>query len=91
MAQLVENPPAMQETWVRSLGWEDAPGEGKGYPLQFSGLENSMDCTLHEITKNRTQLIFTFIIFIKFVSLKDLPNKYHDNNPTLLNVFCSKS
>ena len=21
------------------------PGEGKGYPLQFSGLENSMDCT----------------------------------------------
>ena len=23
------------------------PGEGKGYPLQYSGLENSMDCTLH--------------------------------------------
>ena len=23
MAQLVNNPPAMQETWVRSLGWED--------------------------------------------------------------------
>ena len=23
MAQLVKNPPAMQETWVRSLGWED--------------------------------------------------------------------
>ena len=43
VAQLVKIPPAMQETWVRSLGWEDSPGEGKGYPLQYSGLENSMD------------------------------------------------
>ena len=25
-------------------GWERVPGEGKGYPLQYSGLENSMDC-----------------------------------------------
>ena len=33
VAQLVKNLPAMQETWVRSLGWEDSPGEGKGYPL----------------------------------------------------------
>ena len=30
VAQLVKNPPAMQETWVRSLCWEDSPGEGKG-------------------------------------------------------------
>ena len=42
--RLVKNPPAMQETWVPSLGWEDSPGEGKGYPLQYPGLENSMDC-----------------------------------------------
>ena len=42
-AQLVKNPPALRETWVRSLGWEDSPEEGKGYPLQCSGLENSMD------------------------------------------------
>ena len=42
MAQLVKNPPAMRETWVLSLGWEDSPGEGEGYPLQYSGLENSM-------------------------------------------------
>ena len=41
MAPLVKNLPSMQETWVRSLGWEDSPGEGKGYPLQYSGLENS--------------------------------------------------
>ena len=27
---------------VHFLGWEDPPGERKGYPLQYSGLENSM-------------------------------------------------
>ena len=28
VAQLVKNPPAMRETWVRSLGWEDPPENG---------------------------------------------------------------
>ena len=28
MAQLVKNPPAMQETWVQSLGWEDPLEKG---------------------------------------------------------------
>ena len=31
VAQLIKNPPAMRETSVWSLGWEDSPGEGKGY------------------------------------------------------------
>ena len=30
--------------------------EGKGYPLQYSGLENSMDCIVHGVTKSQTQL-----------------------------------
>ena len=30
VAQLVNNPPAMWETWVQSLSWEDPPGEGNG-------------------------------------------------------------
>ena len=47
MAQLVKNPPATWETWVRSLGWEDPLEEGNGYPLQYSGLENSVDCIAH--------------------------------------------
>ena len=87
IAQLVKNPPAMQETscigkfpWRRdriptpvfmgfpygSAGKESAcnvgdlgsipglrrsPGEGKGYPLQYSGLENSMDCIVHGVTR----------------------------------------
>ena len=33
----------MQETWVRSLGREDSPGEGNGNPLQYSHLEDPMD------------------------------------------------
>ena len=32
------------------------PGEGKGYPLQYSGLENSMDCIVHGAEKSRTWL-----------------------------------
>ena len=33
-----------------------SPGEGKGYPLQYSGLENSMDYTVHGVAKSRTRL-----------------------------------
>ena len=93
MAQLVKNSPAMQETPVRFLCWEDllekgqathssilglpcgsagqesacnagdlgsipglgrSPGEAKGYPLEYSGLENSMDCIGHGVAKSRT-------------------------------------
>ena len=95
VAQLVKNPPAMQETPVQFMSWEDplrrdrlptpgflgfpggsagnesacsagdlgsipglgrSPGEGKGYPLQYYGLENSMDCIVHGVTKSQTQL-----------------------------------
>ena len=33
-----------------------SPGEGKGYPLQYSGLENLMDCIVHGVAKSQTQL-----------------------------------
>ena len=33
-----------------------SPGEGKGYLLQYSGLENSMDCIVHRVKKSQTQL-----------------------------------
>ena len=43
-----------------------SPGEGKGYPLQYSGLENSMDCIVHGVTKSRTRLSdFHFMINIR--------------------------
>ena len=95
VVQLVKNPPAMQETLVQFLGWEDPlekgsathssilelplgsagkesactagdlgpiPGLGRSseegicYPLQYSGLENSMDCVIHGVAKNQTRL-----------------------------------
>ena len=37
-------------------GFGRSPGEGRGYPLQYSGLENSMDCIVHGVTKSQTQL-----------------------------------
>ena len=43
-------------------GLRRSPGEGKGYPLQYSGLENSIDCIVHEVTKSRTLLPFTFTL-----------------------------
>ena len=33
-----------------------SPGEGKGYPLQHSGVENSMDFIVREVAKTRTRL-----------------------------------
>ena len=33
-----------------------SPGEGKGYPLQDSGLENSMNYMVHGVTKSQTRL-----------------------------------
>ena len=50
--------PALQAdslpTEIPGLG--RSPGERKGHPLQYSGLENSMDCIVHWVKKSRTQL-----------------------------------
>ena len=73
IAQLVKNLPAMRETWVWSLGWEDPPEEGKGYPLQYSGLKNSTDCIVHGVTKSPT-----WLREFHFTSLKALEKKLFD-------------
>ena len=41
-------------SWIHGLG--RSPGEGKGYALQYSGLENSMDCIVYGVTKSRKRL-----------------------------------
>ena len=46
----------MWETWVRFLGWDNPLAKREGYTLQCSGLENSMDCIVHGVTKSRTRL-----------------------------------
>ena len=59
VVQTVKNLPAMQETWVQSLSWEDPLEKETSYPLQHSCLENSMDrgswwATVHGVTKSQT-------------------------------------
>ena len=56
----MKNPSAMWETWAPSLGQEDPLGGGHGNPLQYSGLENPMDCIVHmDTTEHGTQHIPT--------------------------------
>ena len=69
VAKLVKKPPAMWETWVQSLGWEDSPGKGKGSPLQYSGLENSMGCIVHGVTKSRKESDTTERLSLHFTSI----------------------
>ena len=60
VTQLVKNLPTMQETssiQPRSVpGLGRSPGEEKDYTLQYSGLGNSMDYTVHGVTESPTQL-----------------------------------
>ena len=57
MAQMVKNLPAMQETWVQSLGWEDPLEKEMATQLQYSCLENPVDrgawqATVHGVAKS---------------------------------------
>ena len=45
-------------------GWGRSPGEEIGYPLQYSNLENSMDCIVHGVTESWTGMSdFYFLLF----------------------------
>ena len=56
MAQLVKNSPAMWETWVQSLGWEDSLEKEKATHSSILALENSMDCIVHGVAKSGTRI-----------------------------------
>ena len=61
MAQMVKNPPVMQETWVRSLDWEDPLEEGMVTHSSIPAWRIPMDrgaswATLHGVTKTQTRL-----------------------------------
>ena len=50
-------------------GLERSLGEGKGYPLQYSSLENSMDCIVHRVTNSQTWLsdfCFTSLLITRY-------------------------
>ena len=55
--QLVKNPPSIQETCLGLIpGSGRSSREGIGYPLQYSGLENSMGYIVHRVSKSQTRL-----------------------------------
>ena len=41
-----------------------SPGEEKGFPLQYSGPENSMDCIVHRVAKSQTRLSFGLVFLL---------------------------
>ena len=55
IAHWVKNPPAMQETLVLFLGWED-PWKRDRLPTPVFWPGDSMDCIVHGVAKNRTKL-----------------------------------
>ena len=57
VAQLVKNPPAVQETWVGFLGWEDPLEKAMGYPLQCSGLDRKVSDTADRLSLS----LFTWV------------------------------
>ena len=67
---------------VRSLCWQDSPGEGNDNPLQYSCLENPMDggawwATVHGVAKSRTRLSdFTYLTFNRWEAIA-LPIEKH--------------
>ena len=66
-------------------GLRRSPGEGKGYPLQCSGLENSLNCIVHGVTKSRTQLSdFHFL----FASTKIWINQHEEHSCMLNRASC---
>ena len=57
-----------------------SPREGNSYPLQYSGLENSMDCTVHGVAKSRTRLSdfhfhFIWLLPVLVAALRSLVTK----------------
>ena len=59
VTHLAKNPPAMQETWVQSLGWEDPVAEGMATHSSILALRIPMNqgawwATVHGVTKSQT-------------------------------------
>ena len=63
-----------------------SPGEGTGYPLEYSGLENSMDCIVHGVSKSRTWL--SDFHFPSWISLP-LPTPSHPSPKYAGSLFSS--
>ena len=61
-----------------------SPGEGNGNPLQYSGLENSMDCIIHGITESDT----TELLSLQTRAMTDLDSVLKSKDITLPTKVC---
>ena len=57
-------------------------GEGQGHPLRYSGLENSMDCRVHGVTKSQTQLSNFHLHFIFVKTIRTTDSSFRDLSKT---------
>ena len=76
----MKNPPAMQETWVQSPGWEDPLEEGKntGNPLQYSCPENPIDRGVRLATVQGVARV------ARDLATKPPPSPSYNQHPSLL-------
>ena len=94
VAHLVKNPPAMQGSNMGLIpGMGRALGERKGYPLQYSGLENSIDspwfCKESDMTERLSHFTFTSFSPLPFTSLlfSDICKASSDNHFAFFHFF----
>ena len=66
---VVKSPPGKVGAMRLIPGMGRFPGEGNGYPLQYSGPENSMGCIIHGVTKRHDWVTFTSQDKVKLVKL----------------------
>ena len=60
-----------------------SPGEGKGYPFQCSGLENSMDYIVNGVAKSQTQLSDFHFTCRKYAFDNGPPRKFNQNTKNI--------
>ena len=80
---------------VRSLGWEDSPGGGKGNPLQYSCLENPMgrgawQAKVNRVAKNQAHLKYLACTYLKSTTLPVGFSSYGDSLLFLQVLGCFK-
>ena len=67
-----------------------SPGEGKGYPFQYFGLESSMDCIVHGVTQSATQrkwVTFTFTLKTSTISVLITLNNFYPSSEVHLKTW----
>ena len=75
VAQLVKNSPAGDLGSIPGLG--RCHGEGNGYQLHYSGLENSMGCIVHGVTESDTTERLSLSISLSYSSIFIIMSNYN--------------